>query len=389
VAFPGNTGEAITVGPFLFSPALQLTWEHSDNIFLSPAGPVEDNIYLARARLMLELPIYESYLRFTYTPQYRDFEKFELQEKWSHFVDVAADLQFASGVELNIDYRFVNASLESSEVDAGSEVFGAIGDELFTKHFGRVGIDYWVTNRDGITVSADYTELSYDEGPSDIFYDYERASAGFGWLHQLTQILVMDLQYGHIEFEPKDTISYRKSESDEVTLGFRGQISPVVATELRLGWRETEYDLIETDPPFDEFSGPIIRGHLSWELAHGSSLRLDLLRSDFPSNYAANAYYTATGGTLAYHLNRGRFIGGAFVRFQNNDYELPVEFQGPGGTRVTVDRSDDIKTFRLGLGYRFTRAFSVLGAYLYEDRDSLPEFSYEVNIFTLSLVVGY
>jgi hypothetical protein len=114
IAFPGNTGEAIPVGPFLFSPTLQLTWEDRDNIFLRPEGQkFQDNIYLARARLMFEIPVYESYFRFTYTPQYRDFEKYNLEEKWSHFVDVGADLAFSSGVELNLNYRFVNANLET------------------------------------------------------------------------------------------------------------------------------------------------------------------------------------------------------------------------------------------------------------------------------------
>jgi hypothetical protein len=134
--FPGNPDEAIPVGPFLFSPALQLTWENRDNIFLTPVDEVEDNIWLARARLMLEVPIYESYLRISYTPQYRDYEKYELREKWAHFVDVAADLEFASGVELNLDYRFVNANLETNEVDAGGELFFA--DRMFTKHFGSL-----------------------------------------------------------------------------------------------------------------------------------------------------------------------------------------------------------------------------------------------------------
>jgi hypothetical protein len=381
IAFPGNTGEAIPVGPFLFSPTLQLTWEDRDNIFLRPDGQkVPDNIYLARARLMFEVPVYESYFRFTYTPQYREFKTYDLKEKWSHFVDAGADLAFASGVELNLNYRFVNANLETSEVDPGGELFFA--DRMFTKHFGSVRFDYWATNRDGFTVDVDYTDLSYDD-PTDLFYDYQRTSAGIGWLHQLTPILVMDAKYRYIKFEPVDTLRYRNSESDEITVGFEGQISPVVASQIRLGWRETTYDLQPGDDvQFENFSGPVIRGFLNWELAHGSSVRLDLLREDFPSNYDANAYYTATGGTLGYYLNRGRFFGDIFGRYQINDYEVPDRDSG-------LLRKDDIATFRLGLGYRFTEFFSLNGAYLYEERDSLPEYTYDVNIFTVSLVLGY
>ena len=53
-------------------------------------------------------------------------------------------------------------------------------------------------------------------------------------------------------------------------------------------------------------------------------------------------------------------------------------------------RSDDIATFGLGLGFRFTEIFSLWGTYLYEDRDStLDEASYTTNIFTLGLVLGF
>jgi hypothetical protein len=45
-----HTGEALPLGPFLFSPALELTWEHRDNIFFDPVDPVDDNVYVARAR---------------------------------------------------------------------------------------------------------------------------------------------------------------------------------------------------------------------------------------------------------------------------------------------------------------------------------------------------
>jgi hypothetical protein len=375
-----HTGEALPLGPFLFSPALELTWEHRDNIFFDPVDPVDDNVYVARARLMLELPIYESYVRFSYTPQYRDYEEYSLEEKWSHFVDLSTVLESSSGLVFQAKYRYVDAALETSEVDPGGELF--YGDQRFFKHYAKVGVDYWFTNRDGISIEGDFTDLWYDQPERSLFYDYTRTSAGVGWLHQLTALLVTDLKVRRIEFEPDNTVAYRRSEADEITVGFRGQWGPITSSEIRVGWRETSYDLEPGDPEISDYSGPVILGHVGWELAHGATLKLDLLRSDFPSNYGPNAYYTATGGGVTYNLNRGRLFGQARLRMQNNDYELPDPATGR-------ERSDDIKTLSLGLGYRFTDLFSLHGSYLYENRESLTRFSYDVNFFKIGVVLGF
>jgi hypothetical protein len=193
----------------------------------------------------------------------------------------------------------------------------------------------------------------------------------------------MDVMYGHTQFDPVDTFVWRTSTSDEITAGFKGQLSPVVATEFRLGWRETKYDPFEGEQVVEDFSGPIMKGFFDWELAHGSSLRLDLLRSDYPSNFGVNANFTATGGSLIYNLDRGDFFGQARARYQNNDYELADLVTG-------MDRSDDISTFILGLGYRITDILSLYGSYLYEDRSStIYQYGYTTNIFSLSLTIGY
>jgi predicted porin len=195
--------------------------------------------------------------------------------------------------------------------------------------------------------------------------------------------MAMDVMYGRIDFEPTNTFAWRTSTSDQITAGFKGQLNAVWSTEIRLGWRETEYDAYEGEQVVDNFSGVIIDGDLTWDLAHGSSLRLDLLRSDFPSNFSINAYYTATRGILTYSLDRGKFFGLLRGRYQNNDYALPDLTTG-------TDRSDDITSFNLGIGYRFTNLFSLYGSYLYEDRSSnINRFGYTTNIYTIGLTIGY
>ena len=377
-----HSDEAIPVGPFIFSPALQLAWQDRDNIFFTPDNEVRDQLILAKAQLLFEVPIYESYLRFSYTPQYRDYKDYELEDKWQHFFDAAAAFEFSSGLTLNLAYSYIIGNLETREVDPGGEVF--FGDRPFNKQWARIGGDYWITGRDGLVFDVSWEDLEYDD--PELFYDYTRLTGGIGWLHQISPILVMDVKYGIMDFDAHDSEfennNFRDSVSHSLTLGFRGQINPVIATELRVGYGVMQYDPQPDEPQVEDFEGAIVNGFISWEMAHGSLLRLDLLRMPYPSAFGDNANYLASGASLMYSLDRGSLFGQLRGRFQNNDYSRPDRITGQ-------DRSDDIYTFGVGLGYRFTYYLSLWGTYLYEDRQSLYRYSYTINTFTLGLVVGF
>jgi hypothetical protein len=156
-----------------------------------------------------------------------------------------------------------------------------------------------------------------------------------------------------------------------------------MSTEIVFGYRQTSYDVQVGDPPVPDFGGFIARGYFNWELSRSSALRLDLLRSDYPSNYGVNANYVATGASLQYQYDLNRFYAQARARYQVNDYELPDINTGE-------DRQDPITTWALGLGYRFGPYLSLWGGFLHEDRDStIYEYSYDYNVYTLGLVVGY
>jgi len=379
-----NTYEAVPVGPFLFSPAVQLNWQHRDNIFFTPDDEVSDWVFMGRARLQFELPINESYLLFSYTPQYRDYKDYSLDDKWSHFVDVLGGFEFSNGLILDATYKYMYGNLENREVDPGGELYW--GDRRYEKNFAGVSLSYWATAKDGFNIEGNYTDVSHED--PELWYDYTQFVVGAGWLHQLSEILVMDVTYRHTEFEPEEGLvinnTFRQSSSDEITLGLRGMINPVIKTEFVIGYRNTSYEGSDIVPlEFPDFGGLIMRGYFNWTLGHHSSLRLDLLRSDYPSNYGVNTNYVATGGSLQYSFERHRFSAQLRGRYQVNDYEYPDILTGQ-------DREDPITTYAVGLGYRFGPYLSLWGGYLYENRDStIYRYSYDYSVFTLGLVVGY
>ena len=222
---------------------------------------------------------------------------------------------------LSTTYKYIQGNLETREVDPGGELYW--GDRFFKKHYAEARLDYWLTNTNGINLFANFTDLSHED--MDLFYDYNRLIVGAGWLHQINEILVMNIAYRHTEFDPDraQTFAYRGSTSDELTVEFDGQLNPVVATQVAVGYRKTSYDLDLGDPSVSDYGGLIARGFVNWELGHGSALRLDVLRSDYPSNYGINAAYVATGASLQYQYDRHRFYAQARGRYQVNDYELP------------------------------------------------------------------
>ncbi len=373
--------EGIALGPFIFSPAVDLTWENRDNIFFTPDNEVSSNVWLARARLMFELPVYESYLRFSYTPQYRDYTDYDLENNWSHFVDFSGDFEFSSGLKLGFDYRFVSGNLETREVDPGGEL--VFGDRQFNKNDFAGDLQYWFSSTNGLTADVSYVTIRYDDTDRAFFYDYDRLRGGAGWIHQMSPTLTSKLMYRHEEFTPKGSGErYRESNSDELTIAFDGKVSPVFTSAIEVGWRTTSYKDVPGYPKADDASGLLLRGSLAWTLGHGSVLTLDLLRQDYPSNYIDQTHYIAKGAGLIYRLQRERLFGHLRVRYQNNDYERPDPIEGK-------TRSDDITDFGLGIGYRLMPSLSLRGSYAYQKRDSFYRYSYKANMFLIGLTWGF
>lgn len=377
-----SSNDSIMVGPFLFSPTIQISWQDRDNIFFTPDNEVRDQVFQAGATLLFEVPINESFIHFSYSPIYTDYRTYDLEDKWSHYFDIGGTFVFSSGLVLDASYNYIIGNLQTRQVDGGGELY--YGDQGFVKQVAAVGAQYWFTHRDAVFVEAGWTDL--DNSNPALFYDYNRTAAGLGWIHQLGPNTTMDLRYLRSDFDAHDTEfgsnGFRDSTSNELTLGLEGRLSPVIGTGIRLGYLGIQYDLQPGDPPVSDFKGFIVNGFVDWSLGHGSIIRLELLRSPYPSNYSDNANYLATGAALQYNIDRGSIYASASGGFQNNDYELPDPQTGEL-------RSDDILTFGLGMGYRVTHYFSLWGSYVFEDRESLYQYSYATNIFTLGLVFGF
>jgi len=376
---PKGAMEKIYLGPVIFKPGFDLSWESRDNIFFSPEK-VSDQLWVGRVHLNFDLPIHESHIRFSYSPVYRNYRTYALPNKWSHFVDLGGDFVFSNGLKIDALYRFVSGNMDTREVDPGGEL--VFGDQQFDKSYFSLRADYWISATNGISFQGSYDTISYDERDRYSFYDYDRTRLGGGWIHQMSPTLVGGLIYNHEEFEPKETYGYRQSSSDEIVFTFNGKITPVWSAAIQVGWRNTSYEKVADLIELSDTSGLLVRGNLQWDLAHSSSLLLDLVRQDFPSAYQFQTHYIGMGANLTYRIQLQRLFAHARFGYQNNDYGFADEITGE-------DRSDDITTFGLGVGYRLSTLFSLRGTYTYQKRDSISNYSYDANVFLIGLTVGF
>lgn len=384
VAKSGNG--AIPVGPFLFSPGVQLSWEHHSNLFQTATNSVSDDIYVARLRLLFELPIRESFIRISYTPQYRDSKNRTLRSQWDHYLEMSGNFEFANGFLLDAGYRLVDGSVATNEVDPGNELL--FSGRTFTKHNFKINGDYWVSDRDGLRIGADFSTVSWhgqSEPYTNSWFDYEQWNGSLGWLHQMNPTMVMDLSYRFTDYSPDArSDQFRSYTSNDLTLGLKGNLNDVLTTEFRLGYLETNYDDVAfANLGFDDFSGVIVNGNLTWAMAHDSRFRIDFVNQPYASNYDRNSYYTGTTGRLLYDLQRDRLFAQARLLYQKNDYDVADSISNK-------KRSDDVLTWDLGIGFRLTDYLSLRGRYIHEDRDSnIDQYAFLNKVYMVDLVFGY
>ena len=383
---PGVSEQGIQVGNMIFTPSLELIFEDKDNIFLTPSNEESDSIYVARAKLMLEYPFAESYFRLLWVPQWRDYADNELEENFTHFLDLVGKFDTASGIETTIANHFVQGALEVQEIDPGQEL--VYGDEAFTKNETVFDLKYFFTPTDGIGFNVNYTMFSFDDD-SPLWYDYNTYTAGISYQRYMNPLVRMaiGLDFTDYDADESDAIwtdsALRDHDGYNAYVQFYGAFSPTVTGDLKLGYESLSFSTPSDygDRDYDDWSAD---GSLTWELVEGQSLVFRALHKAFPSNFSDASSYTHSKLAMKYNaqLAAKAFIGLGAGLFNNDYNESDSFFEGT--------RSDDVLEFKLEFGYHFSTAISARFNYIYQDRDSnFDAFDYTVNIWMVNLVFVY
>lgn len=366
----GTSLEGIPLGRFLFTPAVFAGWEWRDNLFRRPEGERESgSIWRAGADLGLTLPLSSSELSFRYSPEYEDYADYTLATNWQHELALRAHLVSATGLVFDAGASYFDGSRRVNLFDPGGEV--PFADDPFTSWTWNAKADYWITGRNGISARIDSTAIEFDDPETTTFYDYTRESLGIGWLHQWSPNVVVRLGYDHSTLDPENTFQARASDQDTISVEVRGELTPVLSSDLTLGWSQVEYDLPAEFQQFAEVSGWVASGGLGYQLGHGGRLNLNLSRNWNPSNQGLALGYVATSVRLGYGLNRDPFSFQVGARYQENDYEEPLS---------EAPRSDEIRGASARVEYALSPRLGLSAEYGFEDRSSDgATFDYSAN----------
>lgn len=403
-AFEGIQGQYA-----IFYPSIELLYYHTDNLFLTPNNEVDANTFLARPKFRLEIPTDRHYFSLEYIAQYRDIDEFHLDQQFSHFANLKGVFQASPVFRVEIDDNFARGVLEVEEVDPDSEL--VLGLDPFTKNDARLAF-VWEGQRQGANLNFGHHLTNFDRNdpteanPGPAFLETDILRAGIEYFYKFTPLSSFNIGYryadnsedfaSNLETEFGDCVggpclgvASLDSTSNEVYIGFQGELGRTSTGRIDVGYRSTDF----SDITASDFQSLTVDGTFTKAFTRYTKLEVNLHRRESFSNFEDNAYYTGNRISLALTnqpLGRKVFwtIAGGF---QRNDYPDPIN-AGTIAVPDLINREDDIIMARAEVGYFPLTHLNVKVNYRFEDRDSnLPNnaFDYQENAIIFELGLGF
>lgn len=378
---PTRGEAAIPLGLWRFMPAVQVGWYQTDNLFRTAEDTVSDSLLQAAARLQLDLDLSDqSGISFVYNPIYRSFDDFELEENWSHLLRFRGDVALPMGLRLNGSYDYTESSLDVRDVDPSGEL--AFSAAPYTRQQGSLRADYLLSYVDAISADVEWNNLDYS---GDDFFGSTVTRYGVGWLRNLSPLLVLDLRLSRreTEGEPFQGRGSTSSTGEDITLQFRGEITPVLETDLQVGWRRSQFEDATGRETGDPFESIILSGGVSWQLSEGVRVTAGVSRSDYLSALAERRFSVTTTIRAGVSLDRGRLGGSVSGSFGLQDFA--------GDELVAGEVLDSEEHIRASASVRYQVASFVFAqsGFSYFERQAGPERSFTTGVWNLGVVVGF
>jgi hypothetical protein len=402
VAYEGVQGKYA-----IFYPAVELLYFHTDNLYLTPDDTTSSDSFIARVPLRLEVPTDRHYFMFQWTPQFRDIDNFDLDDQWSHFVDLKGVFQGSPTFRFEVEDNFTRGVLEVEDVDRDGELL--LGVDPFYSNL--LKLDFiWEARRQGADLYLGWFKTEFDrKKPTDDnarpgFLDQDRIIAGIEYFYKFTPLSRFEVGYDYSDVESTyyddivtepindlciggrclgyDTIS---SKSSHLYVGFSGELGRTTTGEIKLGYRATDYDVDDAS----DYNSLVVAGTFTKAFTRFTKLEVNLHRQENLSNFENNAYYTANriGLALTNQPLGRRVFWSVAGGFQQNSYPDPVEVNNDN-----IHRKDDILMARAEIGYYPLTYLNVKLNYRYEDRNAnIPDgsFDYTENAFFFQIGIGY
>jgi putative beta-barrel porin BBP2 len=384
-----STGDqGIPAGHVVLYPSLSIDYRHDSNIFYLNSSTangeiLSSGVVLIRPRLMVDLPLGASGIRWSYSPAFRDYTNASVSQsnRVSHFFDLEAALKPASSLLIVVKDHLVRGTSELREVDPGGETtFGLVP---FVLHEPEVDFTMDLGGRQGVSLIPRYTSVRFSDSGAASFFDYRRRGLEGRYNYKTSPSSVL---YGFLNFEGADQSRERgslqtvTSSTRAFGVGLRRTVNRILVTSISGAYLTLNFNATGTN----NYSGPVLEGNTSWLLTDTSRLEVRLGRQVYPSYFGDNNFYLDNYGGLQFTQQIGRNSYWTFsAAYQANRYPLH-------DPTLNLRRRDSAEVLEMGAGYRFLRSTRLFVGYNHERRRSNYEpAEYEVDRVSFRIDMGW
>lgn len=409
-AAPGFALEGLQGRYGIFYPSVELIVYHTDNLFLTPDNEIDSNEFIVRPQFWFEIPTDQHYFSIKYAPQFRDVEEFDLEEQFSHFVDLKGKFQASPVFRFEFTDHFARGVLETYEVDPDGEL--PVGLDPFTTN--RLRLDFiWEGKVQGVDLYGRWAMTDFDRddpttlGPQPSFVEYESLTGGIEYFYKFTPLskFFIGAEFTSSENDYAETVEFDSTgqfcvggpcigmlsidnDRNQIHLGFEGELGRTSTGRIMVGFQDTDYD--NAPAGTSDFDGLVADGTWTKAFTRFTKLELNVRREENYSNFDSNAFYRANRvGFALTNQPLGRKVFWTVAgHFQRNSYPDPTDI---GGDDLR-HREDDYLQGRAEVGYHPWTHLNVKLNFVHTERQSnmpLNAFDFEENVFLFQLGLGY
>jgi len=335
-----TASDGLNVGHFLLYPSISIEYTHDDNITfesreLPGAEILASGVMLIKPRILMDLPIAASRIRWVYSPLYRDYTNkgFPQTRRFSHFFDFEA-MRSGPLLSLRVADRYVKDTVQLREADRGGEVFGLVP---FTTHAPELQATLGLGARSGVSLIPRYTAVSFQGDASASFFGYRKKEVEVRLLHAISPATEIYAFYSLSDTnQDREVIIFGdvSLEARSEGVGFRRVLNQDVVTYLHAGYKTIDFK----GGANSDFAGPVLDANATWQLGDATMLNLSAAHQAYQSFFVNNNYYVDTEMRLEFTRQIGHSVywNGA-ISFTNNHYADPLDISVTSDTPRVQD----------------------------------------------------
>lgn len=412
--------EGIPWGNAYFKPSIEFIYAHSDNIMRidqSMGDKFDDNFWVIRPQVGLELPFENSYVNFSLQYEYKDYDDYDLKHNstWSGIFN--SQFRFSNDSILSIKDHYIEGVQQTEQFDPDMEVYWST--TRFSRNQANIAYSIPVNALNSLVFNLSHNLINfkgdYDSGIIP-FYSYSQKSGGVLWKYHYQPLASLVFEYEHTKSEPHSdnyyysaigkTTTKKSYNEDKIFIGWEGNAERRLSGFAKIGYKKMNFSE-HYNFNYDDYKGFIADAGLTYKLAKFSDFNATLFRHANQSSFNVNNYYTSTGADLRFHHQFNRYFFGTLGgKYQKNDYPEAVLYDINSLNWALYwylqgqHREDEITQLLAEIGYHFTPRISLRVNYLYEQRDSnlnyvdsfsilRKPFSYTENRLIFQILIGW